>query len=80
MPRLEDIPKPAYEELKELIGEAEAIDYIKKVNYSYRTIAQRILYIRIRRFLSKKHPIYAVLFLILLALLIVYFLRDFIFF
>lgn len=71
---LDKIPENDYLQLVELMGKVDAEAFIEKKQYNYYDIALKILYLRLKRKIKKKPRLYLLIFLIILALVILYYL------
>ncbi|RQV94555.1 MAG: hypothetical protein EH224_10100 [Calditrichaeota bacterium] len=74
---LDKIPKDDYLQLVELMGKEDAEAFIEKKQYNYYDISLKILFLRLKKNIKKKPRLFLLIFLIILALVILYYLDLF---
>jgi len=74
---LDRIPREIYFQLVELMGRKEAESFIKKKHYNFLAITHKIIYLRLKKFFKKKPRIFLLVFAIILASIVLFYLSPF---
>ncbi|HKK59744.1 MAG TPA: hypothetical protein VJ937_09710 [Salinivirga sp.] len=64
-----------YEKLKRIIGEKKARKYVNDNDYNFNVVGMALFFERVIKF-AKKHPTIAIIGIILIIALIIYFIYD----
>lgn len=67
------IPEQDYKELWELMGDENALKYLKKTQYNYRAVVTKILFLKIGLFARRKPLLFWAITVIVFILLFAYF-------